>query len=403
MLRITAALIFVCACAYGAFHFAIERSFENPYPGVCDFVAEKIYLSGKEIKNWKQLCHRRSHLVTPYSERELILKDINNVLALLKVSHLEIYDSSQVKNIWQGENKETGLTGEFIDSELVVFKVQPHSPAEEMGIKKGDIIVSINGEQPSSWTISSESGDYQIHRGTEEFTVKIQATTLQRDESIQVFKVGNNSRLIEVPSFRAEFFKDEKLKEVQKTLQGASSVVVDLRGNSGGNFVSGLRFLSLFICEPTVIGKLEKPKLKKGARGELPNDLRDEKQLAVLENNRETLLKTFAKDSCYRGSVRVLVDGKSSSVAEMVAQALKEFRKSPVRGSPSRGQLLVGVWYPMDELGQGVQISIPEALYTSAKGHCIEGEGVQLDKVLYYSLPEMQMGIDSWVKGSLDL
>ncbi|MGE5086931.1 MAG: S41 family peptidase, partial [Bacillota bacterium] len=112
---------------------------------------------------------------------------------------------------------------------------------------------------------------------------------------------------------------------------------------------------------------------------------------------------TFAKNSCYRGPVKVLVDGKSSSVAEMVAQALKEFRKSPIWGAPSRGQLLVGVWYPLNELGPGVQISIPEAFYTSAKGHAIEGQGVQLDKILYYSLAEMQMGIDSWVKGSLDL
>ena len=117
---------------------------------------------------------------------------------------------------------------------------------------------------------------------------------------------------------------------------------------------------------------------------------------------RDSLLKTFSAGACYRGAIRVLVDGKSSSVAEMVAQALKEFRKSPVRGTSSRGQLLVGVWYPMDELGQGVQISIPEALYTSAKGRRIEGQGVELDKVLYYNLPEMQMGIDSWVKNSLD-
>lgn len=215
MLRITAALVLVIACAYGAFHFAVERSFVNPYPGVCDFVAEKIYLKDSEIKDWKHLCHKRSRLVTPYSERELILKDINNVLALLKVSHLELFDSAGVKNIWQGENEETGLSGEFIDSELVVFKVQPQSPAEDLGLKKGDIVVSINGEQPSSWAMASESGDYQIHRGTEEFTVKMKAKNLQRDESIHVSKVGSNSRLIEVPSFRAEFFKDEKLKEIQ--------------------------------------------------------------------------------------------------------------------------------------------------------------------------------------------
>ncbi|MNL26661.1 Peptidase family S41 [compost metagenome] len=105
---------------------------------------------------------------------------------------------------------------------------------------------------------------------------------------------------------------------------------------------------------------------------------------------------------CFKGRVRVLVDGKSASVAEMVAQALKERRGALIEGAPSRGQLLVGVWYPMDEVAPGVQISIPEAIYESVQKYRIEGQGVQIDKVLYYYLPEMQAGVDSWVKRALD-
>ncbi|MBO9666226.1 MAG: PDZ domain-containing protein [Bdellovibrio sp.] len=374
----------------------------NPYPVVCDLVAKKIFLDTRDLKEWKRTCNHRSRLVTPYSKKELILKDINNVLALLKVSHLEIYDASEVKSIWQGENKETGINGEFIDSELVIFKVHPRSPAENLGFKKGDVIVSINGEQPSSWSVENEGGDYQIHRGPEEFTIKMIPGTVHRDDSMHVTTIGKNARLLEIPSFRADFFKGSALKTVAADLKGASTVVVDLRGNAGGNFVAGLRLLSMFICEPTEIGKLVKPKSTAKTKSLMPNDLDDVRQLAVLEANHEVVLKTFKQEGCFAGAVKVLVDGKSSSVAEMVAQGLKEFRKSPVRGTPSRGQLLVGVWYPIDEIAQGVQISIPEALYVSAKGRRIEGQGVELEKTLYYNLPEMQAGIDSWVKSFLD-
>ncbi|UYL09587.1 S41 family peptidase [Bdellovibrio sp. SKB1291214] len=401
MLKRIAAIIFTMACAYGAFHLTMNQSFVNPYPVVCDLVLDKIYLPNKEISGWHRKCMERAELVTPYTKKNLILRDINNTLSLLQVSHLEIYDAPEVRGIWRGEVKETGLSGEFVDSELVIFKVLPQSPAERLGFKKGDIIVTINGEQPSSWAVESEAGDYQIHRGQEVFTIKLHPGVVKRNENMQISKLSERSALLEVPSFRAEFFTDEKVKKVSQELKKYQSVVVDLRNNAGGNFVAGLRFLSLFICEPTLVGKLEKPKSNLG-KAEMPDILNDEKQLEILEKSREVNLRTFRSPSCFAGNVKVLVDGRTSSVAEMVSQALKEYRGAPLRGAPSRGQLLVGVWYPMDEVGQGVQISIPEALYISGKGHRIEGHGVQLDKVLYYNLPQMQAGIDSWVKSFQD-
>jgi carboxyl-terminal processing protease len=398
--RITA-IILTMACAYGAFQLTMNQSFVNPYPVVCDLVLDKIYLPNKEIADWHRKCMDRADLVTPYTKKNLILRDINNTLSLLQVSHLEIYDAPEVRGIWRGEVKETGLSGEFVDSELVIFKVLPQSPAERLGFKKGDVIVTINGEQPSSWAVESEAGDYQIHRGDEEFTIKLHPGVVKRNENMQITKMSDKSVLLEVPSFRAEFFTDEKIKSVAQELKKYRSAVIDVRNNAGGNFVAGLRFLSLFICEPTMVGKLEKPKSNLG-KAEMPDILNDEKQLEILEKNREVVLRTFRSPGCFAGNVKVLVDGRTSSVAEMVSQALKEYRGAPLRGAPSRGQLLVGVWYPMDEVGQGVQISIPEALYISGKGHRIEGHGVQLDKVLYYNLPQMQAGIDSWVKSFQD-
>ena len=97
-----------------------------------------------------------------------------------------------------------------------------------------------------------------------------------------------------------------------------------------------------------------------------------------------------------------MVDGKTASVAEMVAQALKEIRGAKIWGTPSGGELLLGVWYSLDELVKGAQVSIPEAIYTSRQGHAIEGQGVSLDRVIYYNLREMQSGTDSWVRQALD-
>ncbi|WP_374078922.1 S41 family peptidase [Bdellovibrio bacteriovorus] len=396
------AILLAFSCAFAAYHFTLQRGFVNPYPVVCDLVAEKIFLEDEQVRKWKRTCHRRSRLVTPYSPKKLVIKDINNALGLLNVSHLEVYDSSEVKSIWRGESLETGIESEFVDSELVIFKLHPKSPAAMQGLRKGDVIKTINGEQPNPWEAQSESGIYSIERGDKVQSYQIKAASILREEGIHFEKLKGNAAVIQVPSFRADFFADAKIKELENELQGVRRLVIDLRGNIGGNFVAGLRFLSLMMCSPEEVGRLIRPRFAKDNSAELPNDLSDEKQLAVLDQHREVILKTFKQESCYRGEVRVLVDGKTSSVAELVAQALKEFRKAPLLGSPSRGQLLVGVWYPLNEIGPGVEISIPEALYLSHGKHRIEGNGVELDRVLYYNLSEMQAGIDSWVKKALD-
>ncbi|WII73911.1 S41 family peptidase [Bdellovibrio sp. 22V] len=396
------AVLLALTCAFGAYHFTLKRGFVNPYPVVCDLVAEKIFLGDEQIKKWKRTCHRRSRLVTPYSPKSLIIKDINNVLGLLNVSHLEVYDSSEVKSIWRGETLETGIESEFVDSELVIFKVHPQSPAAILGLKKGDVIKSIKGEQPNPWDASTEDGNYVIERGDKELSIKMKTGSFTRSEGVNFEKLSEKTAVIQIPSFRSQFFSEEEVKKVAEQIKDMKRLVVDLRGNPGGNFVAGLRFLSLFICAPEEIGRLSKPRAKVTTVAELPNDLKDENQLEVLDANKEVILKTFKQDTCYHGDVRVLVDGKTASVAEMVAQALKEFKKAPLLGSPSRGQLLVGVWYPLNEVGPGVQISVPEALYLSHKNYRIEGQGVELDKVLYYNLSEMQAGIDSWVKKALD-
>lgn len=376
--------------------------FQNPYPVFCDFVAEKIFISDEELTSWKKTCHSRSRLVTEKSPPELLIKDMNNVLGILGVSHLEIFAPQEVKSIWKGENSETGIEAQFVDSELIVFKVHPASPAADAGIKKGDIVRSINGEQPNPWDVRTQTGIYEVVQGGVLTDIYLKARSIVRAEGISVQRFNDQSAQLAVPSFRSSYFDEKNLDRLREDLKKYKKIVVDLRGNAGGNFVAGLRFLSLFMCESQEVGKLIKPKFPEEVSAELPNTLQDTEQLKVLDVSKEVVLRTYQNSNCYKGIVRVLVDGRTASVAELVAQALKDYRQATVEGAPSRGHLLVGVWYPMPEVGQGVEISIPEAVYETTLGRRIEHHGVEVDRVLYYDIAEIQAGIDSWVKNVLD-
>lgn len=384
------------------YKFSSRESFANPYPVMCNLVSEKIYLTDEVVRNWRNTCLKRSHLVESNSPKNLVIQDMNNMLATLKVSHLEVYDPKEVRAIWQGERLENGIESEFVDGELVIFKVHPESPAAKAGLKFGDVIKDINGEQPNPWEANSEKGKYTISRGIEIFEKELIPTTIKREEGIKTSFPNSSTVYIQVPSFRAEFFKTDKINILKQELQNKTQVVLDLRGNLGGNFVAGLRLASLFLCEPTSLGYLQKPRSKDTGTQVLPDSLEDSVQIEVLEQSGRVELKTAKNDQCFRGHLKILVDGKSASVAELIAQSLKEVAKAQVIGSPTSGQMLVGLWYAFDELSPGVQISIPEAVYISPRNYQIEGIGVQLDKNLTYDLGEMQAGIDSWVKNALD-
>lgn len=384
------------------YRFSYQENFANPYPVMCKLVSEKIYLTDDVVRIWRDTCLKRSHLVESNSPKKLVIQDMNNMLDTLKVSHLEVYDPKEVRAIWQGERLENGIESEFVDGELVILKIHSESPAAKAGLKFGDIIKEINGEQPNPWEANSEKGKYTISRGIEIFEKELVPVIIKREEGIKTSFLNSRTVYIQVPSFRAEFFKYEKMENLKQDLKDKNQVVLDLRGNLGGNFVAGLRLASLFLCEPTSLGYLQKPRSKDTITEVLPDNLEDAAQIEVLEKVSRVELKTAKNDQCFKGHLKILVDGKSASVAELIAQSLKEVARAQVVGAPTSGQMLVGLWYAFDELSPGVQISIPEAVYVSPRNYQIEGVGVQLDKNLTYDLGEMQAGIDSWVKNALD-
>lgn len=389
------------------FTVGLTLSLQSPpsavYEQLCYFVNDHIYLSNADLKPWLHSCLQRSRLVTKEVSNEAIINDLNNQFSTLETSHLVIYNSEEAQKIWKGESSETGIEAQYLEGELVIFRVHKNSPAELAGLRMGDVIYQIDNEQGTPKEAESKSGRYMILREKEIKEYKIQAKAIKRDEEPQILPLSDKTVAMKVPSFRADFFaKESWLARIQE-LKKYPKIIVDLRGNLGGNFVAGLRFLSPFMCSPQDIGYLWKPKMRIKKEAVLPDDLDDQKQIDILDQSFLIRLWTFENYDCLTSSVVVLVDSGTASTSEMVAQALKDYVGAKIFGTASAGQLLVGVWYPVPELGEGVKLSVPEAVYQTRRGHKIEGPGVQVDKSLYYHLEEMQNGEDSWLKAAVQL
>ncbi|MGZ3804938.1 MAG: S41 family peptidase [Pseudobdellovibrionaceae bacterium] len=395
--RIPGFLFFIAFLGLG-FVMARKSAPVNSYARVCHLVTAHIYLKDEQMKAWNKSCLARSEQVQKNTPVADIIEDLNVQFKTLQTSHLFIYNAEEVKKVWSGESQETGIEAQYVEGELVILKVHRDSPAELAGLRMGDVIYSINGEAGTPEMAEKISGQYLIRRHKKLTEYKIQAQAIQREEEPQVVPVSPRTASLKVPSFRAEFFKKDKWKTQIAELKKYQKIILDLRGNIGGNFVAGLRLLSPFMCGVQDIGYLWKPKSKLKKELVFQDNLEDQSQVDILDQSFLVRLLTFEDYECLTASVAVLVDSGSASTAEMVAQALKDYIGAKIFGSASAGQLLVGVWYPVPEISEGVKISIPEAIYQTRRGHMIEGPGVQVDKVLYYHLGELQNGEDSWLK-----
>jgi len=453
---------------------------ENRLTKACDFVAAKIYLPDEKILPWAIKCrHEFKNLFDQDLERKDLFR-FQNRLDQLHVSHLKIYTPSEVEQIWTEKRKTTGIKSEFIDGLLIVTSVLPNSPAEKKGIRMGDHVLSIDAETADPQSAEKLTGVYELRRKQITSKIKIEAIEMKEDQSAQFKILSRRAAILKVPSFRAEYFSDEKMKilssellKIQTNLRSNSSsalrsnsssgsnsglnsnsgsnsgsgsakilevgngnkknrLIIDLRKNAGGNFVAGLRFLSLFLDPKEKIGSLERPRFANEKISILSNEIDDEKQLAMIESSsavelqipalaekevsqvktpqmkaprikaiRQELDSPFTPFNRAEFEIIVLVDHATASTAEMVAQALLEFRDAKIFGSVSSGQLLVGTWYASPQFGKGVKISIPEALYKSAKGKVIEGEGVRPDRVLYMNKEDFENGVDTWISKSI--
>lgn len=339
-------------------------------------------------------------------DEDLNYEDLNQLqrhMDSLKVSHLRLYRADEVQNLWSEKRKSTGIKAEYIDGVLIVTRVLPRSVASKQGLLRGDHILSINGENPDPTSAEKESGEFIFRRKGQSLKVRLEPTELIEDQSPQVVFSDVQKFILKIPSFRGEYFTDQKMDLLVTELKEHKNkkLILDLRKNGGGNFVAGLRFLSFFLCQENKVGFLLKHRESLKSNSLLgvilKNELNDEVQYDQIKNNSKIELKVPVPKFCLNPKqIKVLVDFETASTAEMVALALKEHRQAVVLGSLSAGQLLVGSWYPFQQFGKGVQISIPEAIYESDRGTVVEGQGLRPDQVLYYDLKDFENGNDSW-------
>jgi carboxyl-terminal processing protease len=280
-------------------------------------------------------------------------------------SYLTAKEARQFDEDVSGHFEGVGMNVEQDRRGLKVLRVFDGSPAQDVNIRPGDLILAVNGRPIAG--VNSEVSTNRI-KGPAGTTVELRVFT-PGDNSDRTVKVKRER--IEVPLTRARMrerdghqigvvelmaFSEGAHAALARDIKrlrgrGADAIVLDLRGNPGGLLLEGVAVSSLFIEDGRIVSVRGRHRAERvhNAEGDaiLPKDV----------------------------PVVVLVDGGSASAAEIVTGALRDRGRATVVGTHTFGKGLV---QEVENLSNGGELKLTTAHYYLPDGETIiTGKGIK--------------------------
>lgn len=297
--------------------------------------------------------------------------------------YTEYYPENETKNLQQmitGKYAGIGSIIKYHSGRKRVVIDEPYAgmPAAEAGLKKGDIILSIDDSTMTDKNTSYVSSHLRGDAGTS-FILKVlrpaagQASKAKNVKGQELkFKITRrNIKLPELPYYGILENNGEKIgyinlnqftegcsRSVRNALielkqKGATALVFDLRGNGGGSEMEAVDIVSLWV---------NKGQLVVENRGKVSQASRSYKtRLEPVD----TLMPMI-----------VLVNGETASASEITAGALQDLDRAIIVGTRTYGKGLVQV--PM-ELPYNTNVKITTSKYYIPSGRCIQAINYKRD------------------------
>ena len=329
-----------------------------------DKLFQKIDLFGEVLEKIK------NEYVDEIDQAEVMDSAINGVLQSL--DPYSAYMSPELFKSMQTESKgEFGGLGIEISMEAGVVKViAPISgtPAEKAGIKAGDYIVRINGEQVQGKTLMEavklmrgpvgSSIELTVRRKgvKKSLSFKVQRQIIEV-KSVESKLLGNEKNIgyIKLKSFNENSDKQfiKKVKNYEK--QNLIGYIIDLRNNPGGLLNQAVTITDFFLEKGEIVST-------KGRR---------------ISETRKFFARTG--DGINGKPIIVLINGGSASASEIFAGALKDHKRAIILGENSYGKGSVQSVIPLRN-GGGIRLTISK--YYLPSGQSISEVGVSPDIIV---------------------
>ena len=241
---------------------------------------------------------------------------------------------------------------------VVIDEPYANMPAAEAGLKKGDVILSIDDSLMTDKAVGYVSERLRGEPGTS-FLLKVFRPSTAKEMKFKITR--KNIKLPELPYYgmregnigyiNYNSFTQESGKEVRRAFvdlkkQGATSLIFDLRNNGGGSEAEAVNIVNLWIPKGITVVE-NKGKLKEASRA----------------------YKTTLEPVDTVMPIVVLVNGESASASEITSGALQDLDRAVILGSRTYGKGLVQI--PID-LPYNTNLKVTTSKYYIPSGRCIQ-------------------------------
>ena len=297
---------------------------------------------------------------------------------------------------------EFGWFTQMIGDRCHLMAVRPDSEAESLGLRKGDRVLTIDGQEPTRERMPLMMYDQRLLRprthsrlvvqppGGEEREVVVRPritpqkvistrwdhSTIYRELEDQAYldrhrfaTFGNGLVVWKMPQFN---LTREEVGRVVSKVRKYPNLIIDMRGNPGGAVESLEYMAGAFLGEKVTIGAIHSRKPRQA-------------------------IVTRKAPQQFEGDVVVLVDSESSSAAELFARTMQISGRAKVLGDRTSGQVMMSRHYER-KVGMGTAVffgaSITVADIIMTDGKSLEKNGVTPDEILLPSAEDLASARD---------
>ncbi len=356
----------------------------------------------------------RERVVNADTEKDFFV-GLNAMLFELGVSHIGVIPDEHPE--WIGApstfaNGETGLDLRIIDGRMVISRRSAKLGDAAPELKPGTTITRLNGltvddfrddvaEPPvpaiPQLVLLTERAGRELYRdaGEEVDVVYLDESGREQTVSLQAYPRGSAIELIEgIPPVYVDFearrlpedigyvrfnsfhpaLTDRIINAIRESNDGAG-LIIDLRGNSGGDF---------------------------NVRRAIAEQLIQERSLVWRYANRNGVDDIFLEPAtdAYGGPVVFIVDELSASSAEELSGAMQALGRARVVGTRTAGLVLVA---GVSRLDIGATLVYPRAETRFIDGSVPEGRGIAPDIEVPYDKSTLRRGIDAQLEAAIRL
>lgn len=306
----------------------------------------------------------KTSYVEEVDDKKLIESAINGMLVSLD-PHSSYLDAQSYKYMnEQTKGKFGGLGIEVTMENGVVKIVSPidDTPAAKAGLKPGDYITNIDGEQVIGMSLNDAVDKMRGKVGSKvKLTIrrvgeKPFEVTLKREE-VKIQSVKNDIKsgdvaYIRITSFSGDTDKmvEKAIKQAKKELKGnIKGVVLDVRNNPGGLLDQAVNISDLFLDKGEIVSTRSR-------------------------NEEDTVRYTAKEGDITEGlPIVVMINDGSASASEILAGALQDHKRAIILGEKSFGKGSVQTVVPLGKYGA---MRLTTARYYTPSGRSIQATGI---------------------------